>query len=145
MTDWAVYGGLLLNGFLAATLLPASSEVTLAALVQQAVGDPWLLLVFASIGNTGGSVVNWMMGRFLRHYQDRRWFPVSEKQVDRASNWFARFGLWSLLFAWLPVIGDPLTAVAGLLRVPFLPFLILVAIGKTARYLVIVLLALQLV
>lgn len=145
MIDWAVYGGLLLNGFLAATLLPASSEVTLAALVQQAVGDPWLLLVFASIGNTGGSVVNWMMGRFLRHYQDRRWFPVSEKQVDRASNWFARFGLWSLLFAWLPVIGDPLTAVAGLLRVPFLPFLILVAIGKTARYLVIVLLALQLV
>ena len=145
MIDWAVYGGLLLNGFLAATLLPASSEVTLAALVQQAIGDPWLLLVFASIGNTGGSVVNWLMGRFLRQYQDRRWFPVSAKQIDRASNWFARFGLWSLLFAWLPIIGDPLTAVAGVLRVPFLPFLLLVAIGKTARYLVIVLLALQLV
>lgn len=145
MIDWAVYGGLLLNGFLAATLLPASSEVTLAALVQQAVGDPWLLLVFASVGNTGGSIVNWLMGRFLRHYQDRRWFPVSEGQINRASSWFARFGLWSLLFAWLPIIGDPLTAVAGLLRVPFLPFLILVAIGKTARYVVIILLALQLV
>lgn len=145
MIDWAVYGGLLLNGFLAATLLPASSEVTLAALVQQAVGDPWLLLLFASVGNTGGSIVNWLMGRFLRHYQDRRWFPVSERQINRASSWFARFGLWSLLFAWLPIIGDPLTAVAGLLRVPFLPFLILVAIGKTARYVVIILLALQLV
>lgn len=145
MIDWAVYGGLLLNGFLAATLLPASSEVTLAALVQQAVGDPWLLLLFASVGNTGGSIVNWLMGRFLRHYQDRRWFPVSERQINRASSWFARFGLWSLLFAWLPIIGDPLTAVAGLLRVPFLPFLILVAIGKAARYVVIILLALQLV
>lgn len=145
MTDWAIYGGLLLNGFLAATLLPASSEVTLAALVQQGIGNIWILLIFASIGNTAGSVVNWLMGRFLIHYQDRRWFPVSSAQVDRASNWFNRFGLWSLLFAWLPIIGDPLTAVAGILRVPFLPFLVLVAIGKTCRYLVIVLLAVQFV
>ena len=64
-------------------------------------------------------------------------FPFKDKQIKKSSSWFNRFGKWSLLFAWVPIIGDPLTLVAGLLRVRFLDFIILVAIGKVSRYLVV--------
>ncbi|MCB2009614.1 MAG: DedA family protein [Geminicoccaceae bacterium] len=92
------------------------------------------LLVAASTGNTLGSASNWLLGRFLLHFRDRRWFPASPAALERAGATFRHYGLWSLLLAWLPVIGDPLTIVAGMLRTPFLPFVVLVAIGKTARY-----------
>ncbi|MEZ5845742.1 MAG: YqaA family protein [Geminicoccaceae bacterium] len=125
---------LFLNAFLAATILPLSSELTLGAM---ALADPdrtQALLVAASTGNTLGSASNWLLGRFLLHFRDRRWFPASPAALERAGTTFRRYGLWSLLLAWLPVIGDPLTIVAGMLRTPFLPFVVLVAIGKTARY-----------
>lgn len=125
---------LFLNAFLAATILPLSSELTLGAM---ALADPdrtQALLVAASTGNTLGSASNWLLGRFLLHFRDRRWFPASPATLERAGAIFRRYGLWSLLLAWLPVIGDPLTIVAGMLRTPFLPFVVLVAIGKTARY-----------
>ena len=125
---------LFLNAFLAATILPLSSELTLGAM---ALADPdrtQALLVAASTGNTLGSASNWLLGRFLLHFRDRRWFPASPAALERAGATFRRYGLWSLLLAWLPIIGDPLTIVAGMLRTPFLPFVALVAIGKTARY-----------
>lgn len=125
---------LFLNAFLAATILPLSSELTLGAM---ALADPdrtQALLVAASTGNTLGSASNWLLGRFLLHFRDRRWFPASPAALERAGATFRHYGLWSLLLAWLPVIGDPLTIVAGMLRTPFLPFVVLVAIGKTARY-----------
>ena len=92
------------------------------------------LLLAASLGNTLGSVANWGLGRFCLHWRDRKWFPVKPKELERASAWFGRYGMASLLLAWVPVVGDPLTLAAGVLRVRFLPFLLLVAIGKTARY-----------
>jgi len=92
------------------------------------------LLLAASLGNTLGSVANWGLGRFCLHWRDRKWFPVKPKELERASAWFGRYGMGSLLLAWVPVVGDPLTLAAGVLRVRFLPFLLLVAIGKTARY-----------
>ncbi len=88
-------------------------------------------------GNTAGAVVNWLLGRFLSQFSERRWYPLTQAQQQRASAWFQRLGLWSLLFAWLPVVGDPLTVVAGVLRVRFLPFLVLVAVGKTGRYIIV--------
>ena len=90
----------------------------------------------AIIGNTAGSVFNWWLGRYARHFETRRWFPFTPADIEKASARFARFGAASLLLAWLPLIGDPLTFVAGLLRVPFSVFLPLVAIGKAARYVV---------
>ena len=72
----------------------------------------------ASVGNTLGSVVNWVLGRGIAHWRDRKWFPLTPAQYETASRYFARYGLWSFLFAWLPFIGDPLTVVAGALRVP---------------------------
>lgn len=128
---------LFLSAFVAATILPASSELVLAAVI---VADPdllWPAVALASLGNTAGAVVNWFLGRFMAHFVDRRWFPLTPDLHRRACGWFRRFGTWSLLFAWLPLVGDPLTVVAGTLRVSFPLFLALVAIGKTARYLAI--------
>jgi membrane protein YqaA with SNARE-associated domain len=92
------------------------------------------LLIVASFGNTLGSVVNWALGFYSRNLTTKKWFPFKDKRIKNSSKWFSKFGKWSLLFAWVPIIGDPLTLVAGLLRVKFLDFVILVAIGKVSRY-----------
>jgi membrane protein YqaA with SNARE-associated domain len=126
-----------LSALLAATLFPAASELVLAGTLRAEGADVWALLIAASAGNTLGSVVNWLLGRFLLRWREARWFPVKPAALDRAGRWFNRFGVWTLLFAWLPVIGDPLTLVAGILRVNFWLFVVLVGFGKTVRYLVV--------
>ena len=128
------YTGLFLSTFLASTFLPFSSEAVLLALAAMDGYETSLLLIVASVGNTLGALLNWVMGRFCLRWQDRRWFPVSPDHLAQATRWFGRYGLWSMLLAWVPIIGDPLTMVAGVLRVNIWAFLILVAIGKTARY-----------
>ena len=128
------------SSFLAATILPFYSEVVLFALARQ--GEPVIMLVvIASVGNTLGAVVNWFLGRFLLHYQDRRWFYFKKEQVERMQYWFQRYGIWSLLFAWLPLGGDALTFIAGVMKVRIVPFLLLVGIGKSLRYIAVVYLA----
>ena len=128
------YFGLFLSAFFAATVLPLSSEAVLAGLQSAGDHEPLVLLGVASLGNTAGSTVNWLLGRFCLHWQDRRWFPVKKPGLDRASAWFRRYGTASLLLSWLPVVGDPLTFFAGVLKVPFPTFLLLVALAKTGRY-----------
>lgn len=131
---------LFLSSFLAATVLPFYSEVVLFALIRQ--GEQALLLIFiASVGNTLGAVVNWILGRYLLHYQDRRWFYFKANEVSRMQLWFQRYGVWSLLFAWLPLGGDVLTFIAGIMKVRLGLFIILVGIGKSLRYIVVVYLA----
>ena len=130
-----IYLSLFFISFLAATILPFSSELTLAGLISKSNYDNLLLLVFASFGNVLGSVFNWGLGFYARNLTIKKWFPFKETQIERSSKWFSKFGKWSLLFAWVPIVGDPLTFVAGLLRVRFLDFIILVAIGKVSRYL----------
>jgi len=125
--------GLFVSAFLSATLLPGSSEILLAALSSQHY-DPFLLWSWATAGNTLGSCVNWLMGRYLLHFQHRRWFPVKPDALQRAQRWFQHYGQWSLLLAWAPVFGDGLTLIAGILRVNFVIFLLLTAIGKGLRY-----------
>jgi len=120
--------------FLAATILPGSSEVFLAALLIQRPEDFATLFVAATMGNTAGAALNWAFGRWLTRFSGRRWFPVSAPWIERASGWFGKYGTWLLLFSWVPIVGDPLTVAAGLLRVRFAPFLLLVALGKAARY-----------
>lgn len=134
-TDLAAYFGLFTAAFLAATILPAQSEAVLALMIVAERYPVALLIGIASLGNVLGSVVNWGLGRGIEHYRDRRWFPVSPRTLDRAEHWYRRYGKWSLLASWVPIIGDPLTVVAGVLKVPFLTFLTLVTIAKTGRYL----------
>jgi membrane protein YqaA with SNARE-associated domain len=129
--------GLFLSAFVSATLVPMSSEAVLAGLIAAKGWDTVLLILVATAGNTLGSVVNWILGQFCLHWRHSRWFPVSEATLEKGSAWFRRFGTWSLLFAWLPVIGDPLTFAAGIARVRFPLFLALVLAGKFARYAVV--------
>ena len=131
------YLGLYLSALLAATIVPFSSEVLFGGMVASGEFDTWGLLIAASTGNILGALINWGLGRHCLRWQDRRWFPFSSQQLDRASHHFNRYGTWSLLFAWVPIIGDPLTFTAGVLRVPFLSCLVLVTISKTGRYLVV--------
>ena len=132
-----IYLSLFTISFLAATVLPFSSEFTLAGLIATSNYDNSFLLIVASLGNVLGSVVNWALGFYSRNLTKKKWFPFKDKQIENSSKWFSKFGKWSLLFAWVPILGDPLTLVAGLLRVRFLDFIILVAIGKVSRYLIV--------
>ena len=132
-----IYLSLFAISFLAATILPFSSELTLATLIATSDYDNLLLLTVASFGNVLGSLVNWALGSYSRNLTTKKWFPFKETQIERSSKWFRKFGKWSLLFAWVPVVGDPLTLVAGILRVKFIDFIILVAIGKVSRYLIV--------
>jgi len=134
MADVAAYGSLFLVALVAATIFPAQSELLLAGLHASGNYHDGLLILVATVGNVAGSTINWALGRYLMHFQDRRWFPVSRPLVERATGWYQRFGVWSLLLAWVPVIGDPLTLVAGILRVDLRLFLLLVTVGKLGRY-----------
>ena len=134
LTDLAAYAGLFLSAFTSATLLPGSSEAALLALLSTGRGEATSLVIVATVGNVLGSSINWILGRFFSSFRDRRWFPVTARSYDRAVTWYRRYGTWSLLLAWLPVIGDPLTVAAGALRVDGLRFLVLVSIGKAGRY-----------
>lgn len=130
MTAYLVLFG---SAFLAATILPFYSEVVLFALLRDG-GDPTVLVIVATLGNTLGAVVNWGLGRYLLHFRDRRWFYFSAGQIEKAQRWFRHYGFWSLLFAWLPVGGDALTLIAGIMKVRLWLFLVLVGIGKALRY-----------
>lgn len=143
MTDILALFTLFGVSFLAATIVPAGSEVGLAAMIASDTFPIWLLVAIASLGNTLGSVVNWVLGRWIHRFQDRKWFPATPDQLARAERWYHKYGRWSLLLSWAPVVGDPLTLIAGVLREPFPIFLVLVALAKTGRYIVVALLALQ--
>ena len=135
MTDLGVYAALFAVAFGAATIFPLQSEGMLTGLLLAGYPPLWLVAV-ASVGNVLGSTVNWVLGRQVERFKDRRWFPVNDAQLDRAQRWYQRHGKWSLLLSWVPVIGDPLTVVAGLLREPLPMFLLLVTIAKLGRYVV---------
>ena len=129
------YLSLFFLSFLAATIFPLSSELTLASLLSTDNYNSIILVGTASLGNILGSIFNWLIGFFLFRYINKKWFPFKKNQINTASYRFNKFGAWSLLFAWVPVIGDPLTLVAGILKINFLLFLVLVSAGKISRYL----------
>ncbi|MDN7142795.1 DedA family protein [Pseudomonas sp. JQ170] len=138
LSEWALF----LSAFGAATLLPLQSEAVLVGLL---VRDPQAvvsLLLIATAGNVLGSIVNWLLGRGIEHLRDRRWFPFKPAQLEKAQQRYQRYGQWSLLLSWMPVIGDPLTLIAGIMREPFWRFLLLVTVAKAGRYLVLALVTL---
>ncbi|MBB3407360.1 membrane protein YqaA with SNARE-associated domain [Rhizobium sp. BK316] len=139
LTAVSTMTGLFLVAFAAATIFPMQSEAALAGLVLAGQHPPVLLVAVASTGNTLGAVVNWVLGRGVERFRSRRWFPVGDAALDRASRWYRRYGRWSLLLSWMPLFGDALTVAAGVLREPLLPFLLLVFVAKTGRYVALVL------
>ncbi len=155
MATWFASGGtpgldylaVFVSAFLAATILPFYSELVLAGLVL-AGRDPALLWLAATVGNTLGAVVNWWIGLGLESLRAKHgnprwltWMRLGDAEIERAQGWYGRFGYWSLLMAWLPVGGDALTFIAGIMKVRLLPVLVLVGAGKGARYVVVIALA----
>ena len=127
--------GLFISAFLSATLLPGSSEAALVALLATGDFSPWIAVSVAAIGNTLGSCVNWVLGRFSAQFRHKKWFPISEDKFDQYTAWYAKWGVWSLLLSWAPIIGDPLTAIAGFARTPLPIFVAIVFVAKFLRYL----------
>ncbi len=128
--------------FLAATLLPLGSEWLLVLLLQQG-DDPLKLVVVAGIGNYLGSCTNYLIGLYGSDFLIKKLLRMDDKDILRAEQYYKRYGVWSLLFAWLPVIGDPLCVIGGIFKMNFWLFSLLVFIGKLGRYSVIALLTLQ--
>lgn len=137
MTDELSLWGLFLSAFVSSTLFPGGSEVVLGALASQSRHDPWLLLAIASLGNTLGALTTWLLG-----YLVARRLPLEARLPEKRRRALARVRHWgssALLLSWLPVVGDPLCFAAGYLRLPFFSSLLFIALGKIARYAVIVL------
>ena len=132
-SDFLSLGGLFVVAFGAATILPFQSEIVFVALQLRGDISIALIVIVASIGNILGSGVNYALGRYLEHFRERKWFPVTEEQLLRAQTWYQKYGVWTLLFSWAP-LGDALTIVAGVMRTNVWLFFGLVTIAKTVRY-----------
>jgi membrane protein YqaA with SNARE-associated domain len=133
--DLALYLGLFFVALVAATILPAQSEAALVGLLLAGY-PPWLLLMIASAGNVLGAVINWLLGRGIDKFSGRPWFPAGPESLARARAWYTRYGKWSLLLSWVPIIGDPLTVAAGVMRERLSVFLTIVTLAKAGRYVV---------
>lgn len=144
MTDLAVYTGLFLVAFLAATIFPAQSEVVLTGLLLGGNYTPWMLVLIASLGNVLGALFNWGLGRGIEQFHDRQWYPLKGAALERTKGWYRRYGRWSLLLSWVPIIGDPLTVAAGVMGESLIVFLVLVSVAKTGRYIALTVTALHL-
>lgn len=132
----SAYLGLFLSALGAATLLPLQSETVLVGLLLLGEHPLPTLLVVATCGNVLGSAINWVLGRFIERWRDKPWFPVAPIVLARAQARYQRYGYWSLLLSWMPLIGDPITLAAGIMREPLWRFLLIVFIAKGGRYLV---------
>jgi len=134
-TQWG-YAGLFLASFLAATIVPLSSEIVLSVLLINNL-DPFALVTLATFGNVLGALVNYAIGFWGSIFLIRKVLRISAHEFDRAKQRFNKYGIISLFFAWVPVIGDPLTLVAGVLKINLFVFFVLVTSGKLIRYILI--------
>lgn len=133
MSNLPELSGLFLSAMLAATPIPMQSEIVFVAMQTAEAAPVWLMIVVAGVGNTLGALVTYVLGRGVNHWRHRRWFPATDAQMARAERWFDRWGFWVLLVSWAPG-GDLACLVAGVLRLPLILFLPLVALAKTGRY-----------
>ncbi len=127
---------LLITAFISATLLPLGSEALLLYQLSQDL-NIYLLFLFATIGNSLGSVLNYWLGLKGEHYLLQK-KSINKNQIQKAQYRFNRFGGYSLLLSWMPIIGDPITFIAGMAKYNFNKFLILVIIAKSGRYLFVI-------
>lgn len=127
------YVTLFILSFLASTLVPIGSEWFLIAIVTEGY-DPVLSLMVATVGNTLGACTTYVIGLYGGPFIIAKILRMSDKSIQRAERFYAQYGLWSLLFSWVPLVGDPLCLVGGILRVRLVPFSVLVLVGKLARY-----------
>jgi membrane protein YqaA with SNARE-associated domain len=145
LEDWLLahgYPALFLLSFFASTLVPLGSEWLLAVMLNHGFATSAVVSV-ATVGNTLGALTTFAIGMWGGPFLIRRMLRVSHENQQRAEQNFNRYGSWALLFSWVPILGDPLCLVGGVLRTSFWKFLALVAIGKLLRYMVVAELVLQ--
>ena len=142
MTLLAAYAGLFFTALAAGAIVPVPSEAAFVAILLSSDDPVWIAIAVATIGNVMGSVINWLIGRGIERLRHKKWFPFSQTSLSRAEAWYHHYGRWSLLLSFVPIVGDPLTVVAGIMRERFWSFLLLVGIAKLGRYLAVAALAL---
>jgi membrane protein YqaA with SNARE-associated domain len=136
------YPLLFLLSFLAATILPIGSEWLLIVMVVKGFSPEYSVLT-ASFGNYLGACTTLLIGIWGSDFCIRKVLRIDDTQLTRAKRLYGKYGTWSLLFSWLPIVGDPLCLIAGIFRVNFFRFSILVYVGKFFRYAILALLALN--
>jgi membrane protein YqaA with SNARE-associated domain len=137
MGNLVTYSILFGSAFLAASLFPAQSELLLTSLIVSEKYSVLILLAVASAGNVAGSILNYYIGRYLMHFKNHKYFPIKENMLETSKKYFKKYDSKILLMAWMPVIGDPLTVMAGAFRTNIWMFILLVSIGKTFRYMIV--------
>ena len=145
MEHWLLehgYPALFLLSFLASTLVPLGSEWLLAVLLINSF-DPSMVVAVATVGNSCGALTTYAIGLWGGPFLVQRVLQVSQESQQRAERYFSRYGSWALLFSWVPILGDPLCLVGGVLRTGFCRFIVLVSVGKFIRYLVVAKLVLE--
>jgi membrane protein YqaA with SNARE-associated domain len=130
----AAYFGLFLAALAAGSIFPVPSEAALVAMILTSDNPVWIAVAVATTGNVTGSMINWFLGRGIERLRGTRWFPVSEASVERAGRWYHKYGRWSLLLSFVPIIGDPLTIIAGVMKESLWFFVAVVTIAKLGRY-----------
>ncbi|MDB5556490.1 MAG: associated Golgi protein-like protein [Rhizobium sp.] len=130
----AAYFGLFVAALAAGSILPVPSEAALVALILTSDDPVWIAVAVATVGNVTGSLINWTLGRGIERLHGTRWFPASEASIERAGRWYHRYGRWSLALSFIPIIGDPLTIIAGVMKEQLWFFMIVVTIAKLGRY-----------
>lgn len=141
LADVATLATMAAAAFSAATLLPGGSELVFVGFIAAGYPHPMMLFLVATAANIAGGLTNWWIGTLIARGADsttgHAWlerFRLPPDMVERVHRLFGRFGWAALLLCWLPVIGDPITLVAGMARYPFLPTLVLTGIARTIRY-----------
>lgn len=129
---WALF----ISAFISSTIAPGGSEVALAYMVTHSALSPAFLLGVATTGNTLGALTTWVLGALAAMgYPLGRW---AKRGHPKALATVRKWGTLTLLFSWLPIVGDGLCLAAGWLRLPFLPSLLAITVGKAARYALII-------
>lgn len=131
------YWGMLAAAFLAGSFLPFSSEAVMVALLGAGL-DEWGLILYGTIGNVLGSVVNYFVGRLGRLDWIERWLHVKKKDLDRAQRFMAGRGAWMGFFAFLPILGSAITILLGLMRANIPVTFFSITIGKLLRYVLLI-------
>jgi len=127
------YSSLFILSFMASTVVPIGSEWLLVSMIMKGF-DPVLTVSTATAGNTLGACTTYGIGIYGSTWVIQKLFRMDEKSQKRAESVYAKYGVWSLLFSWLPLVGDPICFAGGLLRIHFGLFVVLVLAGKLFRY-----------
>jgi membrane protein YqaA with SNARE-associated domain len=135
--DYWIYFSLFISCFLSATILPFASELGLAAVIATG-HDPFTSVIVATIGNSFGGLTNYYLGKFGKFLWIKK-SEVDDQKQKKITNYILKYGSFSALLSWVPIIGDPLLIMLGFMRIKLIPVVIFMVLGKLIRYIIVAL------